>query len=201
MPIRTAVSVLMLSLVLLLQGCATAIVAGAATGAVVAHDRRTVGSMVDDEAVEVKATGGIVADNQLKGQAHINVTSMNGIVLLSGEAVSAEARDRVLSQVRTIPSIRRIHNEVRVAPLSSFGDRSLDSWYTTKVKSRLLFTRDLDSTRIKVVTENTTVYLMGLVTQREGEIAANSAAQVGGIGGVVKLFEFIDTPQQQGQLP
>ena len=196
MSTRTTLSLLLLSLALLQQGCATAIVAGAATGAAVAYDRRTVGSIVDDEAVEVKASAGIATDNQLKGQAHINVTSMNGIVLLSGEAVSAEARDRVLSQVRAIPSIRRIHNEVRIAPLSSFGERSLDSWYTTKVKSRLLFTRDLDSGRIKVVTENTTVYLMGLVTQREGEIAANSTAQVGGIGGVVKLFEYIDNPQQ-----
>ena len=193
---KTAASVFLLSLVPLLQSCATVIVAGAATGAVVATDRRTVGSMADDEAVELKASAGISADNQLKGQVHINVTSMNGIVLLSGEAVSAEARDRALSQVRTIPSIRRIHNEVRIAPLSTFGERSLDSWYTTKVKSRLLFTRDLDSNRIKVVTENTTVYLLGLVTQREGDIAANSTAQVSGIGGVVKLFEFIDNPQQ-----
>ncbi len=196
MPTRTVLSLLFLTLVLLLQGCAAMIVAGAATGAVVAQDRRTVGSIVDDEAVEVKAAAGIAADNQLKGQAHINVTSMNGIVLLSGEAVSAEVRDRVLSQVRPIPSIRRIHNEIRIAPPSAFGNRSRDTWYTTKVKSRLLFTRDLDSTRIKVVTENTTVYLMGLVTQREGDIAANSAAQVSGIGGVVKLFEFIDNPQQ-----
>jgi osmotically-inducible protein OsmY len=193
MPIRTTLSLLLLSLVLL-QGCATAIVAGAATGAAVAYDRRTAGSIVDDEAVEIKASAGITADNQLKDHAHINVTSMNGIVLLSGEAVSAEARDRVLSQVRTIPSIRRIHNEIRIAPLSSFGARSSDSWYTSKVKSRLLFTRDLDSNRIKVVTENGTVYLMGLVTKTEGAIAANSTAQVEGIGGVVKLFEFIDTP-------
>lgn len=194
---KTAASVFLLSLVPLLQSCATVIVAGAATGAVVATDRRTVGSIVDDEAVEIKASAGISADNQLKGQAHINVTSMNGIVLLSGEAVSAEARDRMLSQVRTIPSIRRIHNEVRIAPLRSFGERASDSWYTTKVKSRLLFTRDLDSNLIKVVTENTTVYLLGLVTHREGDIAANSAAQVGGIGGVVKLFEFTDNPKHQ----
>ncbi len=194
MPIRTAVNLLLLSLVLVLQGCAAAVVAGAATGAAVAHDRRTMGSIVDDEAVEVKASAAILADNQLKDQAHINVTSMNGIVLLSGEATSAEVRDRVLSQVRPIPSIRRIHNEIRIAPPSSFGNRSLDTWYTTKVKSRLLFTKDLDGSRVKVVTENTTVYLMGLVTQHEGEIAANSTAQVGGIGGVVKLFEYIDNP-------
>lgn len=194
MPIRTAQNLLLLSLVLVLQGCAAAVVAGAATGAAVAHDRRTMGSIVDDEAVELKASAAILSDNQLKGQAHINITSMNGIVLLSGEAASTEARDRALSQVRPIPSIRRIHNEIRIAPPSSFGSRSLDTWYTTKVKSRLLFTKDLDASRVKVVTENATVYLMGLVTQREGEIAAGSAAQVGGIGGVVKLFEYIDTP-------
>jgi len=194
MPIRTALSLLFLSLVVLLQGCAAIIVAGAATGAVMATDPRTVGSFVDDEAVEVKAAAGIAADNQLRGQVHINVTSMNGIVLLSGEAAGAEARDRVLSQVRTIPSIRRIHNEIRIAPPSSFSSRSFDTWCTTKVKSRLLFTKELDSNRIKVVTEHATVYLLGLVTQRQGDIAANSAAQVDGVGGVVKLFEFIDTP-------
>lgn len=196
MSIRTTSSLLLLCLMLVLQGCAPLIVAGAATGAAVAYDRRTAGSIVDDESVEVKASGNINADNQLKDQAHINVTSMNGIVLLSGEAVSAEARDRVLSLVRAIPSIRRIHNEIRIAPLSSFGARSTDSWYTSKVKSRLLFTRDLDSNRVKVVTENGTVYLMGLVTKTEGAIAANSTAQVEGISGVVKLFEFIDNPQQ-----
>ncbi len=194
MPIRTAVNLLLLSLVLVLQGCAAAVVAGAATGAAVAHDRRTMGSIVDDEAVEIKASAAILADNQLKDQAHINVTSMNGVVLLSGEAASAELRDRVLSQVRPIPSIRRIHNEIRIAPPSSLNNRSLDTWYTTKVKSRLLFTKELDGSRVKVVTENATVYLMGLVTEREGEIAANSTAQVGGIGGVVKLFEYIDNP-------
>lgn len=194
MPIRSAISLVTLAVVLLLQGCAAAVVAGAATGAVVAHDRRTMGSIVDDEAVELKASAAINSDNQLKEQAHVNVTSMNGIVLLSGEAASAELRDRVLSQVRPIPSIRRIHNEIRIAPPSLFGNRSLDTWYTTKVKSRLLFTKDLDASRVKVVTENSTVYLLGLVTQHEGEIAANSTAQVGGIGGVVKLFEYIDNP-------
>lgn len=194
--IRTAVNLLLLGVVLVLQGCATVVVAGAATGVVVAQDRRTMGSIVDDETVEVKASDTINSDNQLKDQVHINVTSINGIVLLSGEAVSTEARDRVLSLVRTIPTIRRIHNEIRIAPLSSFGTRSTDSWYTSKVKSRLLFTSDLDSNRIKVVTENGTVYLMGLVTKTEGAIAANSTAQVEGIGGVVKLFEFIDSPQQ-----
>ncbi|MBI5612663.1 MAG: BON domain-containing protein [Gammaproteobacteria bacterium] len=191
---RSAISLVTLAVVLLLQGCAAAVVAGAATGAVVAHDRRTMGSIVDDEAVELKASAAINSDNQLKEQAHVNVTSMNGIVLLSGEAASAELRDRVLSQVRPIPSIRRIHNEIRIAPPSLFGNRSLDTWYTTKVKSRLLFTKDLDASRVKVVTENSTVYLLGLVTQHEGEIAANSTAQVGGIGGVVKLFEYIDNP-------
>ena len=189
---RNTLSLILLCLVLVLQGCAAAVVAGAATGAAVAYDRRTAGSIVDDEAVEVKASAGINADNQLKDQAHINVTSMNGIVLLSGEAVSAEARDRVLSQVRTIPSIRRIHNEIRIAPLSSFGARSTDSWYTSKVKSRLLFTRDLDSNRIKVVTENGTVYLMGLVNHAEADAATEIASTTQGVQRVVRMFEYLD---------
>ncbi|MHB8454181.1 MAG: BON domain-containing protein [Acidiferrobacterales bacterium] len=175
-----------------LQGCAPVIVAGAATGAAVAHDRRTLGSIVDDTSVELRATGLLDADPDLKGKVHIDVTSINGIVLLTGEAPTPELRDSVLAAIRTIPSIRRIVNEIRVAPLSSLADRTKDTWISGEVKARFVATKGLDATRIKVVTADSSVYLMGLVRPEEGDLATNAAANVRGVQRVVKLFEYIN---------
>ncbi len=172
--------------------CAPIIVAGAGTAAVAAHDRRTVGSFVDDQAIEVKVRNAIHADETLRKETHINITSMNGIVLLSGEAPSADSRDQVLARARTVAGIRQIANEILVAPPSSFGSRSHDTWLTTKVKTKMVRADELDSTRVKVVTENDVVYLLGLVTQKEAELATEAARTVGGVTRVVKLFEYID---------
>lgn len=174
---RRHVGIGLLLLLTLLQGCA--------------HDRRTIGSMVDDSAVELKATGMLSTDPILR-DAHINTTSVNGILLLTGEAPTGEVRDRLLSNIRDIPSIRRIVNEVRIAPASTFSQRSRDAWITGKVKSRLIATRGLRASRVTVVTENTSVFLMGLVTQQESELATNAATRVSGIERVVKLFEYVD---------
>ena len=172
--------------------CAPIIVAGAGTAAVAAHDRRTVGAFVDDQAIEVKVRNAIHADETLRKETHINITSMNGIVLLSGEAPSAESRDQALARARTVAGIRQIANEILVAPRSSFGSRSHDTWLTTKVKTKMVHADELDSTRVKVVTENDVVYLLGLVTQKEAELATEAARTVSGVTRVVKLFEYID---------
>jgi osmotically-inducible protein OsmY len=174
------------------QGCAELIVVGSATAAVAAHDRRTVGSFVDDEGIEWKAVAAINADDKLYKEVHINVTSMNGVVLLTGEAPTAEQRDGVLTAVRSVPAVRRIVNEIRITPPTTLGSRSNDAWITGKVKSKLVGTEGLDSTRVKVVTENAIVYLLGLVNKKEGELATEAARQVAGVQRVVKLFEYID---------
>jgi osmotically-inducible protein OsmY len=176
----------------LLNGCAPLLVAGAGTAAVAAHDRRTFGAFIDDETIELKAGSALKSDDELRRDTHTNITSMNGIVLLSGEAATAELRDRVLAKTREVAGIRRIVNEVRVAPVASLGSRGHDTWLTTKVKTKLIHTEDLDSTRVKVVTENDAVYLMGLVTQKEAELATEVARSVQGATRVVKLFEYID---------
>lgn len=176
----------------LLNGCAPIIVAGAGTAAVAAHDRRTVGAFIDDQAIEVKVRNAIHADETLRKQSHINITSVNGIVLLSGEVPTAEARDQVLGRARTVAGIRQIVNEIQVAPASTFASRSHDTWLTTKVKTNLVRVDDLDSTRVKVVTENDVVYLLGLVTKREADSATEAARTVSGVARVVKLFEYID---------
>lgn len=189
MPYRWIISLLAL---VLLQGCVPVIVGGAAAGAAAAHDRRTLGAIIDDENVELKAAAKIGLDDAIKKQVHVNVTSMNGIVLLTGEAQTPEARDQVLEHVRSINGVRRITNELRIAEPSSFGSRSKDSLITSAVKSRFLVTRHLDPTRVKVITETGVVYLLGLVSRAEGDLAAEQAATIEGVTGVVKVFEYLD---------
>lgn len=174
------------------QGCASVIVAGGTTAAVVASDRRTVGAFVDDNAIELKSRKALNADPDINDDVHINITSMNGLVLLTGETTSAELRDRVLGIVREVPGIRRIVNEIRVAEPRAFAYTTHDGWITSKVKAKLLATEGIRSSHIKVVTENSAVYLMGLVTQKEGDMAAEAVRPVGGIKRVVKLFEYLD---------
>jgi len=184
--------VLLIGVVTLTQSCAPLVVAGAGTAAVVAHDRRTVGAFVDDSAVELKISNALREDDEARENTHINVTSMNGIVLLSGEASTAALRDRVLANARTVAGVRRVVNEIRVAPPSSIGDRSHDTWLTTKVKSKLIGTESLDSTRVKVVTESDAVFLLGIVTHKEADLATGAATSVSGVTRVVKLFEYLD---------
>lgn len=176
----------------LIQGCAPLVVAGAGTAAIAAHDRRSVGAFIDDGAIELKLHTAIDSDETMKQDTHVNVTSMNGVVLLSGEAETSELRDRVLAKARGVNSIRRIVNEIRIAPPSSIGSRTHDTWITTKVKTELIGTKNLDSTRIKVVTEHDAVYLMGIVTHKEANLATGTATKVGGVTRVVKLFEYLD---------
>ncbi len=192
MNLRLQIFLIALLSLTMIQSCTPLIIAGGATAVTAARDRRTVGAFVDDGAIELKTGRAIRMDPMLKGKVHINVTSMNGIVLLSGEAPTSSLRDLVLKQARTVQGIRRIVNEVRISPPTSLGSRSKDTWLTTKVKGKMVSTKNLDATRVKVVTENKVVYLMGLVKRREGELATEAARSVKGVQRVVKLFEYID---------
>jgi osmotically-inducible protein OsmY len=188
---RAAVALSLLSALVALQGCAALFVAGGAAAVMSATDRRTVGAQLDDENIEVKAAAAIRSDPALKS-AHVNVSSFNAIVLLTGEAPTAEQRDKVLAAVRDIAGVRRTVNEIRIAPVTELSSRSHDSWLTTKVRSKLIAVEDLDSAHVKIVTENAVIYLMGLVRQKEAELATNAATEVGGVARVVKLFEYLD---------
>lgn len=180
---------------LLLQGCAPVLLGGAATGASVAHDRRTAGSFVEDQAIEMKAATEINAQPELKRQGHLNVTSFNMIVLISGEVPSEALRQRAGEVIGRIEKVRRVHNELTIAAPTSMITRSSDSLITAKVKTSLFSVKgfeNFDPTRVKVVTENGTVFLMGLLTRAEGAATAITASRVGGVQRVVKLFEYVD---------
>ena len=176
----------------LAQGCAPVIVAGGATAVVAASDQRTLGAVVDDASIEMKATKARNDNPNLGDDVHINITSMNGIVLLTGEAKTTELRDEAVAEIRPIPGIRRIINEIQVAEPTIFANRTRDTWITGRVKAKLLGTENFPSRKIKVITEDTVVYLMGLVTQEEGNIAAEAARTIGDVTRVVKLFEYVD---------
>jgi osmotically-inducible protein OsmY len=176
------------------SGC-LAIVGGAAavTTVIVASDRRTVGTVIDDNLIELKINNGIAKDKELRQNAHINVTSMNGVVLLTGEAPTHSMRDRILTIARNTQEVRQVVNEIRIAAKTSLGSRSNDSWLTTKVKTKLLKTRGItDASRINVHVAYSVVYLMGLVSHQEAEAATNAARTTGGVTRVVKVFEYID---------
>jgi osmotically-inducible protein OsmY len=178
----------------LLQGCAGAVVAGAATGAAVATDRRTTGQMIDDQALELKAQKLIAEDPQLKNTVRVNVTSMNGIVLLTGEAETRALRNRALGKVRTVPGIRRINNHIRIAsPAGPFTKgRRTDKWITSKIKGKQTTTEGVGPTHVKVVTSNSVVYLMGLVDRSEADVATKLARDTKGVTRVVRIFEYTD---------
>ncbi|MDX1527429.1 MAG: BON domain-containing protein [Gammaproteobacteria bacterium] len=177
----------------LLGGCVAAVGAGAVTGAAVAHDRRTAGTFVDDNLIEMKAVGALQSDEELWNYSHLNVTSYNNIVLLTGESPSEALRQRAAQTVANLQKVRKVHNEVVVAAPSSLVSRSGDTVITGKVKTALINNKEVDATRIKVVTENGVVYLMGLVTQTEADTATEVTRRVGGVQRVVRIFEYIDS--------
>jgi len=179
-----------------LQGCATPAVlaGGTAAGVTVVHDRRTPGQVIEDQTIELKAARARNRDPELSKQAHINITSYNGIVLLTGEAPSPELRQRMERLVQEIDHVRRVHNEIAIAAPSAYSARTSDSWITAKVKTALFKVEreGFDPTRVKVVTEGGVVYLMGLVSRAEADAVVDQVRQVGGVQRVVKVFEYIN---------
>ena len=180
----------------LLNGCAALVVGGAATGANVAHDRRTTGTFIEDEAIELKSLKAILEDKEVSSQTHLNVTSFNTIVLVSGEAPTEELRQRAIQLVRNIDKVSHVHDEITIAGPSSLMSRSGDTFITTKVKTKLIAEKNLDGTHVKVVTENGVVYLMGLLNREDANRATEIARQTGGVQKVVKLFQYREAKNQ-----
>jgi osmotically-inducible protein OsmY len=177
------------------SACAPVVIGGAAaTTASVAHDRRTAGAVVEDKAIKARVLHALGEDTELDNNSHINVSVFNGWVLLSGETPTEAFRARAGDIARKQEKVRRLYNELTIAAPSSMMTRSSDSWITTKVKSSLvgLEVEGFDPTRVKVVTENGTVYIFGLVYHAEGDAAVAEARKVGGVQRVVKLFEYLD---------
>jgi osmotically-inducible protein OsmY len=155
-------------------------------------DERTIAQVIEDDNIETKAIVNIHAADDAFDNAHLVVVSINGYVLLAGQVGSEELKATATDVVRKVHGVRRIYNEMEVAAPSSGVTRTSDTWITTKVKSWLLGSSDIQGTRVKVVTENGVVYLMGLATAEEAQRIADKAAGIGGVQRVVRLFEIID---------
>ncbi len=171
-----------------LSACVPVVVGGAAAGGAMASDRRTSGIYVEDENIELKALKSI--ETNLGSTAHINVTSYNRNVLLTGEAPSAEAKTKAESMIKAISNIRVITNEIVVGEKSSISSRSNDAYLTTKIKTQFVTENKFSANYVKVVTENNVVYLLGIVTKSEADAATEIASNTHGVSKVIKLFEY-----------
>lgn len=175
-----------------MQGCVGVAATGAAVGGVAAQDRRTPGSFLDDELIEHDVLTAVYGDEGMASQVHINATSFNGFVLLTGEAPGDSLRTRVTEIARDTPSVRAVQNEIVLMAPSSLMARASDALVTARVKIALLQDQELDAAKVKVVTERGTVYLMGLLSQVEADRATEIARRVGGVQSVVKVIEYIE---------
>lgn len=153
-------------------------------------DKRSFKTMYADKKITCQALAQLNSDRKLRACAHLSVATFNRVVLLVGEAQTPELRRRAFDLIKDIPEIRRITNEVTIEDPLLIEERSNDTWVTTKVKTALLAERDLHSTQIKVITENSTVFLMGLVSHEQASIAVAVTRQVKGVYKVVTLFEY-----------
>lgn len=185
-------SIAMLCTSMLLSGCGSLLATLQSNPLKDDPGQRTMGQQLEDESIETKSIVNIHAANKDFDQAHLVVVSFNGYVLLAGQVHSEALKTQATEVVRKVRNVRRIYNELEVASPSSGITRTSDTWITTKVKSYLLGSSGIAGGRVKVVTENGVVFLMGLATQAEADRVADTAAGISGVQRVVRIFEIID---------
>jgi len=174
-------------------GCvATMIGAATVTTIDVVNERRTVGAYIDDTAIELSIRQHILRNKALRQQTHLNATSMNGVVLVTGEALNVQVKSQVLEYIQQLEGVRQVVDQSEIAGKSGMMSRTNDTWLTAKVKTQLYANTGLDANRVKVTTERGTVYLMGLVTHAESEQATEIARHIDGVARVVKVFEYVE---------
>lgn len=172
-----------------LPGCFPLVATGMGAAVLMADDRRTTGSIVEDETIENKAL--LRVEQKHSAGVHLNVTSFNRLVLLTGEAPSAVVRSDIERMVRGVDNVRTVQNELVVGPTTTLMLRSNDSVQTSKVKARFLDANKFRANHVKVVTENGVVYLMGIVKRQEAQDAAEIARTTSGVQRVVRVFEYM----------
>lgn len=172
-----------------ITACVPVVVGGAAAGGAMAADRRTSGIYVEDENIELKATRNIY--DTLGEASHVNITSFKGNVLITGEVPDADTKTRTGNMVQGIENVKSVTNELTVGPKTTLGSRTNDSYITSKVKAKFVSENRFQANHVKVITENSVVYLMGYVTQKEADAAVEIARNTSGVTRVVKVFEYI----------
>jgi osmotically-inducible protein OsmY len=189
----------LLASLLTVSGCFPLVVGGVAMGAAATADRRTLGAQTEDKSITVKAEMRL---NKLGGDlAHINIASFNRKVLITGEVPNQSTKAAAEREVRAIEGVQTVYNELEIGAPATYTARSSDAMVTTKVKASLVEMNTISAASFKVVTENGTVFLMGRVTQREGDVATDVTKSVTGVQRVVKLFEYITEDELRAITP
>jgi osmotically-inducible protein OsmY len=191
--VQTVLVVMVLNLVL--SGCAPAMLGGMVGGAMVASDRRTSGTQLEDEGIELRSASAV--RENFGSNVHANITSYNRQVLMTGQVPSARERQQLEQLVGRVENVRSVVNELAVGSVSSVGERSSDVLISARVKAAMVDSEDVFASIYKVVTERGTVYLMGRVTQREANRATDIARSVSGVKRVVRVFEYITEAELQ----
>ena len=174
----------------MLSACVPLVLGGAATVVAVAEDRRSPGTFIDDEALESQAL--LRVKSRFGGQVHVNITSYNRHLLVSGEAVTDAVKRGVEEEIATVRGVKRVFNEMTVGPLAGVMSVSNDTRFTTVVKARFLDAGRFQTNHVKVVTEAGTVFLLGIVKKSEADAATQLASTTSGVSRVVRLFEYLD---------
>ncbi|MDG2953317.1 division/outer membrane stress-associated lipid-binding lipoprotein [Bisgaard Taxon 10/6] len=179
---------------LMLQGCTAALLGGAAVGTKVATDPRSTGTQIDDETLEFKVYDAITKDEQIKAEGRVVVVSYSNRLLLIGQVPTDIAKETATNLAKGVEGVNAetIFNEMSVGPVIDLTQRSKDSWITSQVKSKMLVDSAVKTTDVKVITENNQVFLMGNVTQQQGNAAAEIARNISGVTRVVKVFKYLD---------
>lgn len=174
-----------------LQGCAPMAAVGGVGVGVMVNDRRTSGTQIDDEGIELRGSNRI--SDRFGDKAHVNVISFNRSVLLTGEVSNEATKAEIEKIVAGVTNVRGVTNEIAVAGSSALSARANDSYLTSKVKARFVDANYFNPFHVKVVTENSTAYLIGIVTEQEAKLATDIARTTGGVRKVVRLFEYCKT--------
>ena len=175
-----------------LQACAPAVIAGvAAGGTLIAQDRRSAGTFIDDKTLSIKALHCLKKDHELWSNSHITPVIYNKMVILVGQTPSQEYKNRAQKILSKILPPHHIHNELEVSPPIPFVQRTQDAWLTAMVKTKIANTKHLQVNKIKVVTENSVVYLIGIVDAKEENLAIETARRIIGVKKVIYLFQKI----------
>lgn len=184
--------VIILSILCCLSACVPValVAAGATAGGAMVYDKRSMKTMAEDRDIVSTALKEINNDQQLREQTHIDIAAFNGLMLMAGQAPTEELRNQAYQIASSTPRVKRVYNEITIAPPTSTTIQTQDSWITTKVKSMMLAEKGLHSSQIKVITEDSVVYLMGIVTHKQADLAATVASKASGVKKVVRIFEY-----------
>ncbi|MBB3183503.1 osmotically-inducible protein OsmY [Halomonas fontilapidosi] len=189
---KSLLTPLLLTLGLGIAGCTT--VTGVTNPGTIDENygERTFGTQVEDESIETKVSHNLGRTDARLGDARINVDSFNGVVLLTGQVPSDELKMKATEVAERVRNVREVHNELAIAANLPASQRLADTWLRTRIRTSLAANEEIDSGRIRVVTENNSVYLMGIVTRNEAERIVRAVSGVGGMQRIVKVFDYLD---------